>query len=224
MGDGLLRYDLGEGVEAFSAMRDAQLPYPVVQAHQVHGIRIAHVTRPDTTREELEGYDALITSVPGVAIGARTADCIPILIYDPVKRVVAAVHSGWRGTVQGISAAVINEMAFSYGSRAEDLRAVIGPGIGPRSFQVGEEVAAAFRDAGFPMEGIWTFEGPKGEGMQGGHHIDLWEACRLTLVRSGIPDTSIQLAAVDTFVTPEFYSARREGISCGRIINAICMK
>ena len=74
---GLLRYDLGAGVEAFSTGRNAELPYPVIQGHQVHDCRIAVVDRPDMTREDLEGYDAFVTSLPGTAIGVRTADCVP---------------------------------------------------------------------------------------------------------------------------------------------------
>ena len=99
----LLYYSLGPGVEAFTTRRDSALPYPVIQGHQVHGSRVAIVDRPDMTSEDLEGHDALVTNLPGVSIGVRTADCVPILLYDPVKRVIAAIHSGWKGTVQMIS-------------------------------------------------------------------------------------------------------------------------
>ena len=99
MDSGLFRYDLGNGVEAFSTERYAQLPYYVVQPHQVHGCVIREVTDPLTTREQLEGVDALVTATPGAAISVRTADCIPVLLYDPVHRAVAAVHAGWRGRV-----------------------------------------------------------------------------------------------------------------------------
>ena len=101
--DNLLNYNLGPGVEAFSTRRDSVLPYDVIQGHQVHGARIAVVDRPGLTREDLEGYDAFVTSLSGVAVGVRTADCVPILLYDERKRVVAAVHSGWKGTVQRIA-------------------------------------------------------------------------------------------------------------------------
>ena len=148
--DGLMRYDIAPEVTAFSPLRDAVLPMRVVQTHQVHGDRVAVVTSAGTTREELEGYDALVTDVPGVAIGARTADCIPVLMYDPVRRVVAAVHSGWKGTVLKIAAKVLAVMASKYGSRAADILTVIGPSIGPDSFQVGPEVVEAFLAAGFP--------------------------------------------------------------------------
>ena len=212
-------------VEAFYTQREATLPYPVIQGHQVHGSRVAIVDRPGMTREELEGYDALVTDLPGVAIGVRTADCVPVLLYDPVKRVVAAVHAGWKGTVMHISEGVLEAMGQEFGSRPANLLASIGPSIGPDSFQVGEEVAEKFKQAGFPMNEIWSFRGPgDGTPMSGGHHIDLWKANRWLLEQAGIPSTSIQVIGIDTYTTPSLFSARREGVSCGRITNSIKLK
>ena len=132
----LLYYPLGPGVESFTTRRDSVLPYPVIQGHQVHGSRVAVISRPGMTREDLEGYDAFITNLSGVAIGVRTADCVPILIHDPRNHVIAAVHSGWKGTVQKIVMKAIGVMETKYKSLPEDLVAVIGPSIGPDSFQV----------------------------------------------------------------------------------------
>ena len=254
---GFLRYGISPDVTAFSPLRDDILPFPVVQAHQVHGDRVAVVESADLTREDLEGFDALITDVPGVAIGARTADCIPVLMYDPVRRAVAAVHSGWKGTVLKIAAKTLSAMSREFGTRPADILAVIGPGIGPDSFQVGPEVARAFLDAGFPEAGlpgtdssgsplcrkndeqpssgaqavmpgmgrpIISDRGPKIPGtMQGGLHIDLWEAVRLTLIRAGVPDSHILTVGIDTYTHPGFFSARREGPSCGRTVNTIML-
>ena len=218
----LLYYDLGPDVEAFTSRRDSVLPYPVIQGHQVHGSRVAIIDRPWMTREELEGYDAFITNLSGVAIGVRTADCVPILLYDPVRRVIAAVHSGWKGTVLKISQGVIDRMEEVFGTAPEDLRAVIGPCIGPDSFQVGEEVAEKFKDAGFPMPRIWTFQGPgDGSPMSGGHHIDLFTANEWLLLERGIRPENIRVHTIDTYRDPSFFSARREGVQCGRNINAI---
>ena len=218
----LLYYDLGPGVEAFTSRRDSTLPYPVIQGHQVHGSRVAIIDRPWMTREELEGYDAFITNLPGVAIGVRTADCVPILLYDPVRRVIAAVHSGWKGTVLKISQGVIDMMEEVFGTDPVDLRAVIGPCIGPDSFQVGEEVAEKFKDAGFPMPRIWSFHGPgDGTPMSGGHHIDLFTANEWLLQERGIREENIRVHAIDTYQDVSFFSARREGVQCGRNINAI---
>ena len=220
----LLTYSLGPGVEAFTTRRDSTLPYPVIQGHQVHGSKIAIIDRPDLTREDLQGYDAFITDLPGVAIGVRTADCVPILLYDPVRRVIAAVHSGWKGTVLMISRSAVQLMAGRFGTDPAGLQAVIGPAIGPESFQVGEEVAEKFREAGFPMDTVWSFQGPgDGTPMSGGHHIDLFKANRWLLETCGIPPANIRLHPIDTYRDPSFFSARREGIQCGRNINAIRM-
>lgn len=261
---------MGSGVEAFSTERGAVLPFPVIQAHQVHGDRVARVflagtelmavpiapggeggpeplpgpcwgsVRTDKERgvpEVLVGIDALITDVPGAAIGARTADCIPVLLHDPVHHAVAAVHAGWRGTVARISSKVLAAMSECYGSRPEDIVAVIGPGIGPESFQVGREVADAFEAAGFDMSEILIDEGPvcalpsevaspSGQqtlkSMRGGLHIDLWRANELTLTESGVPPRQICVSGIDTYLAADqFYSARRETIACPRIINAV---
>lgn len=221
-GDRLLKYDLGEGVEAFSTMKGAVLPYPVIQTHQTHSTNVAVIDRPDYTREELEGIDALVTNLPGVAIGVRTADCIPVLIYDPVKRAIGAAHSGWRGTVNKIAAQAVLAMKKNYGCKAADMVVMIGPGIGPDSFQVGEDVAGYFKESGFPIDRVWSFRGPRVEGsMAGGHHINLWETIKITLMECGIPESQIQLCGICTYESEDFYSARREGKETGRIINSI---
>ena len=218
----LLKYDLGDGAEAFTTRRDAALPYPVIQGHQVHGCKVAVIERPGLTREDLEGYDAFVSGLPGVAIGVRTADCVPILLYDPVKRVVAAVHAGWKGTVLHISQKALEVMALKYGTVFSDIRAVIGPAIGPDSFQVGLEVAEKFKEAGFPMDDIWSFHGAgDGSPMSGGHHIDLFKANRWLLEQAGLLPDNIQVFDIDTFTDNSFFSARREGTQCGRNINAI---
>ncbi len=220
----LLVYPLGPGVEAFTTRRDSVLPYPVIQGHQVHGSRVAVISRPDMRREDLEGYDALVTNLPGVSIGIRTADCAPILLHDPGKRVIAAIHSGWKGTVQMISRKVIGILEDRFGTKLSDLHAAIGPCIGPDSFQVGEDVVTMFKDAGFPMDRIWRFMGPRGKKpMSGGHHIDLPEACRWILLEAGLEEENILACGIDTYLDPSFYSARREGTACGRNINAIRM-
>ncbi len=221
----LLKYDLGAGVEAFSTRRESELPYPVIQGHQVHEAKVAFIEKPGMKREELEGYDVFVTTLPGVAIGVRTADCVPVLLYDPVKRVVAAAHAGWKGTVLHISEKTVELMTVRYRCDAADIRAVLGPSIGPKSFQVGEEVAEKFKEAGFPMDEIWSFRGPgDGTPMSGGHHIDLWKANRWLLEQLGIPAESIEVLGIDTYTTESLFSARREGVSCGRIINSIMLK
>ena len=218
----ILKYDLGPGAEAFTTRRDSLLPYPVIQGHQVHDCKVALIDRPGLTREDLEGYDAFVTAIPQVAIGVRTADCVPVLLYDPVKKVVAAVHAGWKGTVLHISQKVLEVMALKFGTVFSDIKAVIGPAIGPDSFQVGLEVAEKFKAAGFPMDDVWSFRGPgDGSPMSGGHHIDLIKANCWLLEQAGLLGGNIQTFEIDTFTDGSFFSARREGTQCGRNINAI---
>lgn len=222
MTDTLLIYDIAPEVEAFSTRRDCVLPYPVIQAHQTHSVNVAVIDRPDYTREQLEGVDAMVTNLRGVAIGIRSADCIPVLLYDPVHKAIGAAHSGWRGTINKIANWTIRAMALNYGSRPSDLIAVIGPGIGADAFQVGEDVAQLFKQSGYPVDRIWSFRGPRTEGsMAGGHHIDLPEVVRITLQESGIREENIHMSGICTYQDKEFYSARREGSTCGRIINSI---
>ena len=218
-----MTYEIHPDVCAGTVGRDEALPCPIVQMHQVHDVKVAVVDRGDLTRDELDGYDAMITDLPGVAIGVRTADCIPVLLYDPVKKAAAAIHSGWRGTVSKIIGKTVIKMQTTYASQPSDILAFIGPGICVDCFQVGEEVALKFKEAGFDINSLWSFRGPKtGNGMEGGHHIDLKEACRQTLVESGLKNENIQITGLCTYDDNDLlYSARKEGIECGRNITYI---
>ena len=115
----------------------------LVMPHQVHTTGIAQIGRTffrlseEVRRQVLEGIDALMTNIPGVCIGVSTADCIPIIIYDPEHRAASVVHSGWRGTVANIAGVAVNSMQRAYHSRPELLKAVIGPGISLENFEVG---------------------------------------------------------------------------------------
>ena len=107
----------------------------LVMPHQVHATGIAQIGRTffrlsdEVRRQVLEGVDALMTNLPGVCIGVSTADCIPIILYDPEHRAASVVHSGWRGTVADIAGVAVTSMQMAYHSRPEVLKAVIGPGI-----------------------------------------------------------------------------------------------
>lgn len=225
MNSTVLEYFLGEGVEAFSTRKGCTLPYDVICAHQIHDNNVACVETPGLTREDLEGFDALITGNPECAIAVRTADCIPVLLFDPAKKVVAAVHSGWKGTVKRIPKKCIFQMTTHYGCNPKDIRAVIGPGISVESFQVGDEVVNAFKAADFNIDEIYRWDGPRtDEPMKGGHHLDLFKANRIILEESGVQSENIQVCGIDTFTDESFFSARREGTGCGRIINVIRLK
>jgi len=166
---------------------------------------------------DLEGYDALMTNVEEVCIGVSTADCIPVLLYDPRQRAVCAVHAGWRGTVMRIVEQSVARMTEVYGTNPQDLIAQIGPGIHLESFEVGDEVYQAFETEGFPM----TLISKKYEKW----HIDLPECNRLQLISAGVPETQISVSPVCTYTQADtYFSARRLGIESGRIFTGIILR
>lgn len=181
------------------------------QTHSDHVLRVTSHGRPEDT-------DAVFTDVPGLCIAVKTADCIPVLLYDNCLRRVAAIHAGWKGTVQYIVQKTIEAM----GSDGRDLSAIIGPGISLASFEVGDEVYERFLSSGFPMERIARRWNPTAERPEPRWHIDLWEANRWTLEQCGVCD--IRIAGVDTMTSPLYYSARRDTINTGRNYNWIVIR
>ena len=187
----------------------------LLMPHQVHKAEIAVITEP--IGMDLEGYDALMTNVEEVCIGVSTADCIPVLLYDPRQRAVCAVHAGWRGTVMRIVEQSVARMTEVYGTNPQDLIAQIGPGIHLESFEVGDEVYQAFETEGFPM----TLISKKYEKW----HIDLPECNRLQLISVGVPETQISVSPVCTYMQSDtYFSARRLGIESGRIFTGIILR
>lgn len=220
----LLEYSLGDGVAAFSTRRRSPIPEGILMSRQVHGCNVAVVNEMPAPGTGLDGYDAIVTSLKGLTIGVRTADCVPILLYDRGRGVAAAIHSGWRGTVQRICQKAIFTMKIHYGSRPEDIVAAMGPSIGKGSYQVGEEVVGILKEQGFPLEEIWYFtSGDASRDRKLGHHVDLKAANRFLLMESGIPQKAIYDCGIDSFTDESFYSARRDGIGTGRTVTAIGM-
>ena len=140
-----------------------------------------------------------------------TADCIPILLYDHRHQAIAAVHAGWRGTVNRIVRHTLERMQTLYGTEGKDVQAVIGPGISLAAFEVGEEVYEAFRTANFPMPYIaeWHNDTHK-------HHIDLWAANQLQLLGFGLPDTQIETAGICTYTRHEDFFCPQVGNQVGQ--------
>lgn len=202
-----------------------QRPQELVIPFQTHGTKALVIdgTYRQASAEErhsmLQGIDALITREPGCCLCISTADCIPILLYDRKNGAVAAVHAGWRGTVNRILAKTLHRMQTLYGTTGRDLIACIGPGISLAAFEVGDEVYEAFRTEGFPMDYIskWYPSTHK-------WHIDLWTANRLQLSDFGVPSPQIEKAGICTYRQhEEFFSARRLGIKSGRILSGIML-
>lgn len=176
--------------------------------HQIHSNVCLYVTGGSG---RVGQGDALMTDAPGVRLGVRTADCIPVLLVDTRSRAVAAVHAGWRGTSQHICAKTVAAMRRQFGSRPEDLAAAIGPGIGPCCYEVGAEVAVQFRDV-FPER----------SDLDRAAHLDLPEANRRGLLSAGLRPDHIWVARLCTFCSgDEFYSWRRERNEPRRMVAAV---
>lgn len=180
----------------------------LVTLHQIHSNRVVRVDGPVKPGRIEEG-DALITSQPGILIGVRTADCVPILLVDVPRRAVAAVHAGWRGTVGEIAIKTVDALQQEYGSQPSELHAAIGPAIGQCCYEVGPEVAIRLR--------TWF---PERDDLERRTRVDLGEANRRQLIAAGLSPERIISGAPCTFCTPGLYSYRRER-GDGRMISAI---
>ena len=197
-------------------------PGCLVLPHQVHGVESRvigpeYLSLPPSVRQMvLEGVDAVMTSMPGVCVGVSTADCIPLLMYDPVHRAVCAVHAGWRGTVARIAHKAVCDMGLAYGTRPADLQVTVGPGISADAFEVGDEVYDQFREAGFDLS-VLAVRKEK-------WHIDLPACNRAVLVQAGVQPQNIHLSGLCTVRRQaDFFSARALGTQSGRIYNGIML-
>lgn len=179
----------------------------MVTAKQVHSDRVLVADRAG----DLGEGDALISNRPGLTLAIRTADCLPILIADPTKHAIAAVHAGWRGAADNIAAKTVAALTERFGSRPEDLLVAIGPGIGVCCFEVGPEVAARF---------VPFF--PERTDLDGKTRIDLAETIRRQLGRNGVTVGQIVTAALCTCCQPDtFHSYRRDRDAAGRMISSV---
>lgn len=195
------------------------IPY---QTHSVNALVIDKEflqQNAEKRNEQLQNIDALITQEKGVCLCISTADCTPILLYDRKQQVIAAIHAGWRGSVNYIVRKTLEQMNRLYNTQGEDIFAAIGPCIGFDAFEVGDEVYDAFKQNDCPMEYIsgWKPETHK-------WHIDLQMANSVQLIDFGVPTEQIDICDICTFTHYEkFFSARRLGIKSGRILSGIFM-
>ena len=186
---------------------------------QVHGDRIRVLDGEGPFPEGLSECDGLVSDRPGVALGVRTADCVPIFFVDRVRRVIGAAHAGWRGTALGIAAAMVETLAERFSSRREDLLAVIGPAIGPCCYQVDAPVFEAFS----AMPGADRFLHPCPE--KGRWMADLALANRLQIQEAGVPSGNIFASGLCTVCRRDLFFSHRAGGGCeGRQINLLMLK
>jgi YfiH family protein len=185
------------------------LPFEsIADLWQVHSADTLRADAPKGDLPYLAKADALVTDRPGVSLFLRFADCVPILLYDPLKRAIGLVHAGWRGTVQDVAGSAVRALAEHYGTAPGDILAAIGPSIGPDHYPVGPEVAEEVHRA---------FPGPNGllTVANGQAHLDLWSANERALRNAGV--RQIEIAGVCTACrTDLFFSHRAEAGRTGR--------
>lgn len=157
-----------------------------------------------STQDAIQDTDALITNESNLALTVLVADCVPILLYDPIKNTVGAVHSGWKGTVAKILTNTVNKMREDFGTDPKDLIVGIGPAIGPKSYEVDTSIIKAFEET-FPQNHFIRMK-DRTHGM-----LNLWEANKLQLLQCEVLENNIEVAGIDTFRDiNNFFSARRK--------------
>ncbi len=174
-------------------------PVSVLRVRQVHGSRIVTVGTEDV--RDGEEADGIVTGVPGRFIGVVTADCVPLLLSDPDRRVIGAVHAGWRGALSGVVETAVSAME-AIGARTANIRAAIGPHIGACCYLVGDDRAHAF---------VRAYGSPAGGSSVTGTYADLGIAVRTALIRRGVLPEHIDHSVLCTSCqTDRFYSYRKD--------------
>jgi YfiH family protein len=185
---------------------------------QVHGADIRAVSKPEQAKQrpyatgDDDHCDALISNLPNILLGVKTADCVPLLMADAQSGAFAAVHAGWRGTLASICIHAIERLQREYDARPQDLRVAIGPAAAACCYEVGSEVIDAFNSKFDYGAKLFTATQP-------GHaRIDLYEANRRQLISRGVKEERIHSAALCTMCnTDKFFSYRREKTLHGRV-------
>lgn len=194
-------------------------PLHYIVANQTHGDNIKIITHKETKgwkslSDAIEDCDALITDVKGVVLNILTADCVPILLYDKEKEVVAAIHAGWKGTKAQIVSKTVQKMTDIYDCDPKDIIAGVAPSIGRCCYEVGEDVAEHFFDL---PEGFT----PKGEK----YMLDLPFINKQQLLAAGLQEENIEMSHACTACDVErFFSYRKEQGCTGRFMSMIGIK
>jgi YfiH family protein len=176
---------------------------------QVHSAEVVMARAPRNTEEDYEKADVILTDRPEVTLFMRFADCVPVLLYDPVQAVIGMVHAGWLGTVRGASRVAVDAMVAEYGSRPADILAGIGPSIGVDHYEVGADVLAQVKLA------FGAAELELVQRRDGKTYLDLWAANRVQLGQAGIEQ--IEIAGLCTAChTDDWFSHRGENGKTGR--------
>ena len=192
-----------------------------MRVKQVHGNVVRTLKKgevPGGASEQRPDGDAIVSNQPGLALAVMVADCVPILLVDPVAGAAAAIHAGWRGTCARVAVKAVAIMQRECGSDPVNLVAAIGPSAGPDDYEVGESLVEAFLDAGHPRADVdrWFIRSSVKP------HLDLWSANRDQLAGAGVDRTRIHLAGLSTVSHPDvFDSYRVAGERAGRMAAVI---
>ena len=205
-------------------------PQDMVKTKQRHTAKIKIVTRENggdgilRPLDENDPYDGLITNEKNLLLCTVEADCVPVYFYDPVKEVIAMVHSGWKGTVQKISEVTIQKMRDTFNCSPENIKVAIGPHICKDCYEVGQDVFVEF-DRAFAKEEMEKIFSRKN---QEKYLLNLKEAVKLTLLKNGIPEKNIFPTSICTYHSQiegnTFCSYRRTKSATQRMLTAIMMK
>jgi YfiH family protein len=216
--------DARQGVRHFFGTRHEptgpdRAVHAVVSVNQVHGTDVLVVDRPvDGTQTFEGGWDALVTDRPGVLLTVRTADCVPVLIYDPVHGVVAAVHAGWRGAVAGIVPNTLAVMRQRFGSQPASLRVSIGPSVGSCCYEVDEPVLSRLR------AGYADWRSLVQETKPGAARLNLRGLVRGQAQSAGVREDGIHSVSLCTICHPDlFHSFRRDGTARRTMVSGIML-
>ena len=193
----------------------------IAACSQVHGAVVRNITSADVITDPYDKTaaeaDGLITAIPGVILTVYTADCIPVLLYDPKRRVIAALHAGWRGTAAGIVTVAVGQMASVYGTDPADILAAVGPGIGPDCFETHEDVPNAMTAA--MAGGVLPFIQLKDNGK---FAVDLKGINAKRLELAGVLRSRIAVCGECTScLEDKYWSHRRQGTQRGSMASMI---
>jgi len=194
-------------IRSFKAL--GRVPESIHDVWQVHSADVVYADAPRPLDTEYQKADIMLTDNPEVTLFMRFADCTPIFLYDPKKKIIGTVHSGWMGTVRGAASAAVQAMKDRYSANPADILAAIGPSIGPDHYEVGENVITQVKQA-FSADAESLLEA-HGESV----HFNLWKANQILLEKSGVKE--IEIANICTAChTDDWFSHRGEKGKTGR--------
>jgi hypothetical protein len=192
--------------------------------NQTHSDNIAIIRRKDCGRgvlnkhDAIENTDALMTNQKGIYLTIQIADCLPILIYDPLKQVICAIHAGWRGTLSQIVLKSVEKMKQEFDCAPFDIIAGIGPSIGPCCYEIGNEVAKQFEKQ-IPAESVVQYRKDKNP------VLDLWQTNKNLLIKAGLNPEHIEISFTCTSCNHnKFYSSRYYKGNTGRFAAGIMIQ